>query len=41
MEKIMPLLDKMISPIQLAFILNKWIVENQIIVQEVLYSFKT
>ena len=40
-EKIRPLLDKMIYPTQLAFIPNRWIAENQIIVQEVLHSFKT
>ena len=40
-EKIRPLLDKMISPAQSAFIPNRWIAENQIIVQEVLHSFKT
>ena len=40
-EKIRPLLDKMIYPTQLAFIPNMWIAENQIIVQEVLHSFKT
>ena len=31
-EKIRPLLDKMISPAQSAFIPNRWIAENQIIV---------
>ena len=40
-EKLRPLLDKIISPTQSAFILNKWIAENQIIVQEMLHSFKT
>ena len=35
-DKIRPLLDKMISPTQSAFISNRWIAENQIIVQEVL-----
>ena len=31
-DKIRPLLDKMISPTQSAFIPNRWIAENQIIV---------
>ena len=31
-DKIRPLLDKMISPAQSAFIPNRWIAENQIIV---------
>ena len=40
-DKIRPLLDKMISPTQSTFIPNRWIAENHIIVQEVLHSFKT
>ena len=40
-EKLRPLLDKIISPTQSAFILKKWIAENQIIVQVMLHSFKT
>ena len=40
-EKLRPLLDKLISPTQLAFIPNRWIVENQIIVHELLYNLKT
>ena len=40
-EKLRPLLDKLISPTQSTFIPNRWIAENQIIVQELLYSFKT
>lgn len=39
--KLRPLLDKIISPAQLAFIPNRWIAENQVIVQEILHSFKT
>lgn len=39
--KLRPLLDKIISPAQSAFIPNRWIVENQVIVQEILHSFKT
>ena len=33
-------LDKIISPAQSAFIPNRWIAENQVIVQEILHSFK-
>ena len=40
-EKLRPLLDKIIFPTQSAFIPNRWIAENQIIVQEMLHSFKT
>lgn len=40
-SKLRPLLDKIISPAQSAFIPNRWIVENQVIVQEILHSFKT
>ena len=39
--KLRPHLDKIISPAQSAFIPNRWIVENQVIVQEILHSFKT
>ena len=39
--KLRPLLDRIISPTQSAFIPNRWIVENQIIVQEIIHSFKT
>ena len=39
-EKLRPLLDKLISPTQSAFIPNRWIAENQIIVQELLHNFK-
>ena len=39
--KLRPLLDKLISPSQSAFIPNRWIAGNQIIVQEILHSFKT
>ena len=39
--KLKPHLDKIISPAQSAFIPNKWIAENQVIVQEILHSFKT
>lgn len=40
-SKLRPLLDKFISPTQSAFILNRRIAENQIIVQEVVHNFKT
>lgn len=39
--KLRPHLDKIISPAQSAFIPNRWIVENQVIVQEILHSFKS
>lgn len=39
--KLRPLLNKLISPTQSAFIPNRWIYENQIIVQEILHSFKS
>ncbi|KAL0000485.1 hypothetical protein SO802_014266 [Lithocarpus litseifolius] len=39
--KFRPLLDKIISPAQSAFIPNRWIAENQVIVQELLHGFKT
>ena len=39
-SRIRPVLDSLISPCQSAFILDRWIVENQLIVQEILHSFK-
>lgn len=39
--KLKPHLDKIISPAQSAFIPNRWIVENQVMVQEILHSFKS
>ena len=39
--KLKPLLDKIISLAQLAFIPNRWIAENHVTVQEILHSFKT
>ena len=40
-SKLKPHLDKIIFPGQSAFIPNRWIVENQVIVQEIIHSFKT
>ncbi|KAL0014289.1 hypothetical protein SO802_001358 [Lithocarpus litseifolius] len=40
-SKLKTLLDKIISPAQSTFIPNRWIAKNQVIVQEVLHSFKT
>ena len=39
-SRLCPLLDKLISPCQSAFIPGRWITENQLIVQEILHSFK-
>jgi hypothetical protein len=39
-SRIRPILDKLISPAQSAFILNRWIAENQLIVHELLHSFR-
>ena len=40
-SKMRPFLHKLISPCQSTLIPGRWIVENQVIVQELLYSFKT
>ena len=37
--RIRPILPKFISPSQSAFIPGRWIVENQVIVQELIHSF--
>ncbi|XP_023926387.2 uncharacterized protein LOC112037802 [Quercus suber] len=39
--KLSPLLHNLISPHQSAFLQGRWITENQIIVQEMMHSFKT
>lgn len=39
--KLRPLLHKIISPCQSTFILGRWIAKNQVIVHELLHSFKT
>ena len=39
--KLRPLLHKIISPYQSVFILGRWIVENQVVVHELLHSFKS
>ena len=39
-SKIRPILDKLISPCQSAFTPGRWIAENQLIVHELLHSFK-
>ena len=36
----LPLLHKLVSPCQFAFIPNRWIVENEVIVQEMLHNFR-
>ena len=38
--KLKPLLHKIISPCQSAFILGRWIAKNQVVVHELLHSFK-
>ena len=40
MSRIRRVLPRLISPCQSAFIPGRWIVENQVIVQELLHSFK-
>ena len=39
--RLMKILHKLISPTQATFILGRWIAENHIVVQEMLYGFKT
>ena len=39
-SKIRPLLERLVSPCQSAFIPGRWIAENQLIVHELLHSFK-
>ena len=39
-SKLRTIMYKLISPCQSAFIHNRWIAENQVIVQEMLHSFK-
>ncbi len=39
-NKMRPLLMTLISPCQSAFIPDQWIIENQLIVQELLHNFK-
>ena len=39
-SKLQSVLPSMISPCQSAFIPGRWIAENQLIVQEILHSFK-
>ena len=38
--KLRPLLANLISPVQSAFFLDRWIAENQLVVHELLHSFK-
>ena len=39
--KLRPMLDTIITPCQSAFVPGRWIGENQVIVKELLHSFKT
>ena len=39
-NRLMPLFGKLISPCQSTFIPMRWIAENQVIVQELMHSFK-
>jgi len=41
MAKLRPLLHKIISPCQSTFLCGRWITKNQVLVQELLHSFKT
>jgi hypothetical protein len=40
-DRLRAVLPSLISPAQSAFIPGRWIAENQLIVQEILHSFKT
>lgn len=40
MAKLRPLLHKIISPCQSAFLHGRWITKNQVLIQELLHSFK-
>lgn len=40
-SRIRPFLLKLISPTQSAFIPDRWIMKNQVLVQELIHSFKT
>ena len=40
MSRIRPFLPRFISPCQSAFIPGRWIAENQVIIQELIHSFK-
>ena len=40
-SRIKPFLPKLISPTQFVFIPDRWIIENQVIVHELIHSFKT
>jgi hypothetical protein len=39
--RLRPILHKLISPQQSAFILGRWIIENLVMVQELMHNFKT
>ena len=38
--KLRPLLSKLVAPKQSAFIPWRWIIENEVVIQEMLHSFK-
>ncbi len=40
LHKLVPLLHKLVPPCQFAFVPGRWIAENEVIVQEMLHSFK-
>ena len=40
MNRLRPLLGKLIDPAQTAFVPNRWITENVVLAQEIVHSFK-
>ena len=40
MNKLRPLLSKMIDPAQVAFVPNRWINENVVLAHEIVHTFK-
>lgn len=40
-NRLQPLLSKLIDPAQVAFVPNRWITENVVATQEIVHSFKS